>query len=135
MTPPTPAGALTRTALIEAFYGFGAPRARWRIGAELERHLLRPNGAPIRYNGCHGVQWLLEALIRRGWRPVREGALPIALVRDGAWVTLEPGGQLELSGAPHTNISGVHTEAMAFTQEVGSLLTETFPTAVTSNAC
>ena len=43
---------------------------------------------------------MLEGLTRFGWEPVIEGNNPIALLRDKASVTLEPGGQFELSGAP-----------------------------------
>ena len=52
------------------------------------------------YDGERGIRALLEGLQRFGWTPVLEAGKPIALARDNQSITLEPGGQLELSGAP-----------------------------------
>ena len=52
------------------------------------------------YDGPDGIRAMLEGMTRFGWEPVVEGNNPIALQRDSASVTLEPGGQFELSGAP-----------------------------------
>ncbi|MEZ6081851.1 MAG: hypothetical protein R3C56_41115 [Pirellulaceae bacterium] len=56
---------------------------------------------PVEYDGQQpGIRRLLERLVDFGWNLVFESGLPIAATRDGRSVTLEPGGQIELSGAP-----------------------------------
>jgi glutamate--cysteine ligase len=114
--------ALTRAQIVDAFHGYGRPRSRWLVGGELERHLLVPSGAPTPYFGRHGVSELLHALIREGWVPHREGPHPIALLKNGASVTLEPGGQFELSGKPYATVGEVAAEAQAFQDDVDRLL-------------
>ncbi len=78
------------------------PRARWRVGIEHEKlGFLRDTLAPIPYEGPRGIAALLDGFIARfGWQAIREGEHVIALRRDAANITLEPGGQFELSGAP-----------------------------------
>jgi len=78
------------------------PPERWRVGTEHEKiGLWTPELRPIPYEGPRGVAAVLAAVAEAdGWDPVREGEHVIALRRDDASVTLEPGGQLELSGAP-----------------------------------
>ena len=116
---------LTRDALVEAYRGYGRPREQWLVGAELERHLLGPDGWPAPYFGDHGVRWLMERLAEEGWKPKFEGENPIALFKDGASVTLEPGGQFELSGRPHRDVQGVYDEAAAFAGAVSRLQADT----------
>jgi glutamate--cysteine ligase len=87
------------------------PADRWLIGTEHEKFPFRlSDRSPVPYAGDRGIGALLEGLTRFGWEPVREDGNVIALAgRDGANVSLEPGGQLELSGAP---LASVHeTEA------------------------
>ncbi len=78
------------------------PKSAWRIGTEHEKFGFRSATlAPVRYEGPDGIGALLEGLAARyGWTPYREGEHIIALRQDGASITLEPGGQFELSGAP-----------------------------------
>lgn len=116
---------LTRDALIEAYAGYGRPREQWLVGAELERHLLGPDGWPAPYFGAHGVRWLLEQLAAEGWEPYYEGENPIALFKGGASVTLEPGGQFELSGRPHATLTGLRDEAAQFAADVARHLDPT----------
>jgi glutamate--cysteine ligase len=89
--------------LLIPFHEAIKPVDRHRIGAEAEKFGVdAATGAPLPYEGERSVMTVLEALVERhGWKPEREtpdGPL-IALLRAGASVTLEPGGQLELSGA------------------------------------
>jgi glutamate--cysteine ligase len=81
------------------------PRAHFRVGIEHEKlGFLRDTLAPIPYEGPRGIAALLEGFIARfGWQAIREGEHIIALRRDAANITLEPGGQFELSGAPLAN--------------------------------
>ena len=81
------------------------PKSRWRIGTEHEKFVYRLNdhGAPS-YDEPGGIHDLLMALTRFGWEPVIEGGKVIALSGDDGTVSLEPAGQLELSGAPLVNL-------------------------------
>ncbi len=78
------------------------PRERFRVGTEHEKIGLRTDSyQPVPYEGEAGIGALLRAIqVTDGWEPVFEGEHVIALLKDGASITLEPGGQLELSGAP-----------------------------------
>mgnify|MGYP003353416577 CR=1 FL=1 len=90
-----------RRQLVEYVAEGAKPKAQWRIGTEHEKFVFRADDlrrAP--YEGASGIRALLLALTRYGWQQVKEGENVIALVKDGASVTLEPGGQFELSGAP-----------------------------------
>jgi glutamate--cysteine ligase len=101
------------------------PRTAWRIGPEAEKFgVFAPSGAPVPYSGDRSVLRVLEGLVQdHGWKPEREhaGAPVIALLRDGASVTLEPGGQLELSGAMARDVHEVCAEFRAHLKEVGPL--------------
>ena len=78
------------------------PPDQWRIGTEHEKFAYDPvTFLPLPYEGEKGIRAVLEGLTRFGWEPVLENGNPIALTKpDQSSVTLEPGGQVELSGAP-----------------------------------
>ncbi len=82
------------------------PKADWRIGTEHEKFgYCRDTLNPLPYDGPRSIKAVLEGLRDRfGWAPVLEAGHIIGLEKDGANVSLEPGGQLELSGAPLENI-------------------------------
>ncbi len=83
------------------------PRADWRIGTEHEKFAYTLDDLrPLPYEGPRGIRALLEGLAEYdGWRPVFEGDSVVALIGDNhESVTLEPGGQVELSGAPLLSI-------------------------------
>ena len=103
---------LNRDLLIERFHSYGCPRHNWRVGGEFERAVVRPDGTPIGYGEPDGIQWILEQLaLDPSWRRVNEGKNLIALHReDMANITLEPGGQVELSGAPHRTLTALADE-------------------------
>ncbi len=115
---------LTRDTILAEYATYGRPRARWKIGAELERHLLDATGRPAPYFGHHGIGELLQRFIADGWVPSREGPHPIALTRDGASITLEPGGQFELSGAAWWDVRGIVAEAEAFSDALDGHLAD-----------
>ncbi len=107
---------LTRDDLIGAMSKGIKPRDQWRIGAEHEKFgfdkstLRRPA-----YEGENGIRAMLEGLQRFGWSPVNEGDHVIALERTNdegftASISLEPGGQFELSGAPLKDIHDICDE-------------------------
>jgi glutamate--cysteine ligase len=87
------------------------PASDWRIGTEHEKFgWLTDSRAPLPYAGERSISALFQGLETRfGWTPVREGEHVIGLARRGANISLEPGGQFELSGAPL--VSAVETEA------------------------
>ena len=76
-------------------------KERWRIGTEHEKFVFRcaDHRAPS-YDEPGGIRDLLTALTEFGWEPVDEGGNVIALTGPDGAVSLEPAGQLELSGAP-----------------------------------
>jgi glutamate--cysteine ligase len=90
----------TRADLVAYLEGGAKPPADWRIGTEHEKFGFRlgDKSRPA-YEGPDGIRALLEGLQAYGWTPVREAGKIIALTLDGQNITLEPGGQLELSGA------------------------------------
>ncbi|MSO65350.1 MAG: glutamate--cysteine ligase [Alphaproteobacteria bacterium] len=101
------------------------PPLEWRIGTEHEKFAYDlTNFRPLPYDGRPGIRAFLEGMTRFGWKPVVENGNPIALSRaDGAAVTLEPAGQVELSGAPldtiHETCREV-TEHLNQVKEVGA---------------
>ncbi len=113
---------LTRDALLAAFSSYGRPRQRWLVGAEFERHVLSPVGHPAPYHGAHGIRRLVDAFGREGWKVKREGPWPVEAWKGRASLTLEPGSQVELSGAPHATLAAVRAEAEAFTHLVDALI-------------
>ncbi len=85
------------------------PPAGWRIGTEHEKFgFLTDTLEPLPYGGERGVRAVMEGLLDFGWKPVFEGENLIALGAPqccpGSSITLEPGGQFELSGAPLENL-------------------------------
>lgn len=107
-----------RNELVEVLASGEKPEAQWRIGTEHEKFGFRLDDLrPPTFEGERGIEALLTGLTRFGWEPVQEGGHTIALLRDGASVTLEPAGQLELSGAP---LETIHDTCV----EVGSHLNE-----------
>ena len=116
------APVLTRDFLVEVFNGYGRPREQWLVGAELERHLLLGDGRPLPYFGEPGVRWLMERFAEDGWVPYFEGENPISLTKNGASITLEPGGQFELSGAPSDSLQVIHDEGETFIRDIDRLL-------------
>jgi len=104
---------LSTEQILATFHTYGAPKARWLVGGEFERILLRPDGQAVTYDSEYGIRWILESLAAGdpSWVVKREGDKPIALFRaNGANITLEPGGQLELSGAPYRTLAELAAE-------------------------
>ncbi|QIQ86635.1 glutamate--cysteine ligase [Erythrobacter sp.] len=81
------------------------PAADWRIGTEHEKLVYKRDDfrAPSYDEPC-GIRDLLMNLTEFGWEPVEEGGNVIAMKGEDGTVSLEPAGQLELSGAPLENL-------------------------------
>jgi glutamate--cysteine ligase len=88
--------------LVEYLAAGCKPKAEWRIGTEHEKFgYTQDDLRSLPYDGERSVRALLEGLAARfDWQPIIEDGRPIALKRGRANITLEPGGQFELSGAP-----------------------------------
>ena len=103
--------SLSRNTILENFHQYGASKEHWRVGGEYERIILRPDGGSVGYDESFGIRWFLLQFAKRwGWKPKLEGQNVIALYKNGASITLEPGGQFELSGAPHYSLLDLQTE-------------------------
>ncbi|MEP2737266.1 MAG: glutamate--cysteine ligase [Erythrobacter sp.] len=91
----------SRDQLIAPMAGGEKPKADWRIGTEHEKlvYCTQSFKAPSYEEKC-GIRDLLMAMKQFGWEPVEEGGNVIALKGTDGAVSLEPAGQLELSGAP-----------------------------------
>ncbi|UCH73751.1 MAG: glutamate--cysteine ligase [Rhodospirillales bacterium] len=123
MSGPSSAGGSPVTSkrqLIEYLERGCKPREAWRIGTEHEKFVYDLKGhRPLAYEGRPGIRALLEGLERYGWEPVLENANIIALrMADGCSITLEPGGQFELSGAPLQNIHQTCSEVNEHLRQV-----------------
>jgi glutamate--cysteine ligase len=101
------------------------PKEQWTIGTEHEKFGFQLDDlrAPT-YEGERGIEALLRGMMRFGWQPYEEDGKLIALLRDGASVTLEPAGQLELSGAMVKNVHETCCEVSNHLFEVKSVADE-----------
>jgi glutamate--cysteine ligase len=101
------------------------PKADWRIGTEHEKiAFATADNLPLPYEGETSIRALLEGLQRFDWQPVEENGFLIALKRDGASVSLEPGGQFELSGAPVEHVHQTCAEVTRHLREVREVADE-----------
>ena len=105
------------------------PAARWRIGTEHEKFGFRKRDlSPLPYDGPDGIRAMLEGLMRFGWKGIREGDALIGLTQDGpqgtASISLEPGGQFELSGAPLTTLHETCHEVNTHLDQVAKVANE-----------
>lgn len=102
------------------------PREEWRIGIEHEQFVFNlETGLPLAYDGKPGIKQILEVFIRDyKWRGQEKNGYLVELKRDGALITLEPGGQIELAGAPHQSLANVKKEADKFYKELQAISKE-----------
>ena len=109
--------------LAEYMASGNKPRDQWRIGTEHEKFgWLTATRAPLPYAGEASISTLFAALEARfGWTPMREGDNVIGLTRNGANISLEPGGQFELSGAAFADMHQVAAELQTHLDEVASI--------------
>jgi glutamate--cysteine ligase len=99
------------------------PKADWRIGTEHEKFgWLTDSRAPLPYAGAASISALFEGLAERfGWNRLREAGEVIGLERNGANISLEPGGQFELSGAAVVNLHETAAELRNHLEEVAAI--------------
>ncbi|MGD9763577.1 MAG: glutamate--cysteine ligase [Candidatus Binatia bacterium] len=111
-----------RDQLIDYFVSASKPRDQWRIGTEYEKVAVRrSDGHAVPFSGPGGIEALLRELAERyGWEPLDEDGRVVALQGNKASITLEPGGQVELSGQLCEN---VHCAAAEFEQHIDQIVT------------
>jgi glutamate--cysteine ligase len=116
----TPIGA--RSELVEWIASGEKPRESWRLGTEHEKvPFYRADLSPVPYDGGRGIRALLEGMQERtGWAPIMEDDHPIGLADDkgGGAISLEPGGQFELSGAPLADLHDTARETAQHLDDV-----------------
>ncbi len=99
--------------LLKPFHEAETSRDAFLVGTEAEKFGIDAAGRPLSFDGPNGVMAVLQGLAERfDWTKKREvpDAPAIALLRRGASITLEPAGQLELSGAPLRNLHETRAE-------------------------
>ena len=119
--PQSGGGPIEHHDQLEQYLADGCkPESDWRIGTEHEKFGYDKAGLlPLPYDGACGIKAMLDGLREGfGWDPVAEDGKIIGLVKDGANVSLEPGGQLELSGAPLETIHETCDEVNVHLKEV-----------------
>lgn len=119
--PQSGGGPIEHLSQLAEYMASGCkPKAEWRLGTEHEKFgYLTDTLAPLPYDGPRSISALFEGLSTRfGWTPVREGAHVIGLTRGAANISLEPGGQFELSGAPLVSVHDTAAELDTHFDEV-----------------
>ena len=99
------------------------PKDQWRIGTEHEKFgWLTDSRLPLPYDGPRSISAIFAGLEQRfGWSPLYEAGNVIGLTRNGANISLEPGGQFELSGAPLADLHQGAAELRNHLEEVAEI--------------
>ncbi|MGQ0664918.1 MAG: glutamate--cysteine ligase [Pseudomonadota bacterium] len=125
---PTSRGPIItdRRQLVEYLEAGGKPKEGWRIGTEHEKFVFRLDDLrPAPYEGDEAsIRSLIEGMTRFGWQLVPENGKPIALAKGQCNITLEPGGQFELSGAPLETLHQTCDEVNRHLDEVKAVAAE-----------
>ncbi len=102
------------------------PKSQWRIGTEHEKFAYaKADFSALPYEGPSGIKAILNGLQRFGWEPVLEGSNVISLRQKGkGTISLEPGGQLELSGATLDSVHETHHEIAEHLEQVRTVCDE-----------
>ena len=119
--PQSGGGPIERHEQLAEYLADGCkPKSDWRIGTEHEKFgYCKDTHKPLPYDGDRSIRAVLEGLRDRyGWAELREGGYLIGLEKDGANISLEPGGALELSGAPLETIHQTCDEVNEHLREV-----------------
>ncbi len=127
MSVPQSAGGpiQSRADLVGHIAAGAKPRSDWRIGTEHEKFVYAlKDHKPLPYEGRPGIRVLLEGMKRFGWQPIMEGEYIIGLSQNGAALSLEPGGQFELSGAALKNVHETCAEVNTHRHQVREVCAE-----------
>ncbi len=114
--------------LLPYFHAFAKPQECMRVGIEAELFpVFKDTGKALPYDGAVSVHAILEILARRfGYQPLLEEKAIIALKKDQTFITLEPGGQIELSAPPVKTIFEVEALIDSFLADL-KRMEEYFP--------
>lgn len=122
--PQSGGGLIEHESQLAEYMESGSKTAElWRIGTEHEKFgWLTDTRLPLPYAGDRSISALFAGLEDRfGWTPVREGDNIIGMTRDGANISLEPGGQFELSGAAVETVHQTDAETRLHLDEVAEI--------------
>ena len=125
--PQSGGGPIERYEQMAEYLASGCkPKEDWRIGTEHEKFgFCKDSLLPLPYEGERSIHAVLSALRdRHDWQELREGDKLIGLTKDGANISLEPGGALELSGAPLETIHETCDEVNIHLKEVKDIADE-----------
>ncbi len=125
--PQSGGGPIERYEQMAEYLASGCkPKEDWRIGTEHEKFgFCKDSLLPLPYEGERSIHAVLSALRdRHDWQELREADQLIGLTKDGANISLEPGGALELSGAPLETIHETCDEVNVHLKEVKDIADE-----------
>lgn len=106
--------------LLSVFYSGCKAKDKWKVGTEHEKFGFNSNNLhPISFEDINEIFDLLS--IKYKWEKIFENNLVISLKKNGASITLEPGGQLELSGAPFTSLFETCNEVNTHKEELNDV--------------
>ena len=112
----------SRKQLVEFFAHAPKPKDKWLIGVEHEKFPYRlATLKPPSYEEPQGLRELMEGMRGFGWEPIMEGANIIGLLRVKSAISFEPGGQIELAGAPFSNLHEANAEFRQHLSEVNQI--------------
>ena len=120
----------SKSQLIDWFEKGCKPKNKWKVGTEHEKFALKFNKKknkylPVSYGEENGINDILHEISKFGWKKILEKEKVIALKKCDQSITLEPGGQIELSGAPLYDIHSTCKETnehLKLLKEVGNKL-------------
>jgi glutamate--cysteine ligase len=125
MSGPVPIETESRVVSIEDlvryFRGGNKPPSAWRTGIEQEKVVVFTDGSAVRFDGPAGIEELLRRLEARGYSGIREDGHVIALRRGSESITVEPGGQVELSGPTLRTASACRDELALHVAEMAEV--------------
>ena len=116
-------GDLTKDLLISFFTDGCKHKKKWRIGTEHEKFgFNKKTLEPIKYQDIEKI--LNKLSIKFGWKKIFEEKKIIGLKKNNSSISLEPGGQIELSGAPLKNLFHTCAEVNSHQDELNSVCEE-----------
>ena len=111
--------------LVEYFEQGSKPREKWGIGTEHEKFMFRKNNFKrLVYGTGAGINTVLTEMQKLGWQPVTEAGKTIGLEKNGSSITLEPGGQFELSGENFKTVHETFRETRKHFEELNTICSE-----------
>jgi glutamate--cysteine ligase len=111
--------------LIEYFEKGNKPKRKWGIGTEHEKFLYRKDNLQrLKHDTTPGIEQIMLYMQKSGWAPIREDNNIIGLTRNGASISLEPGGQFELSGKNFNNIHQTYCETRKHFEDLSNICKE-----------